>query len=117
VDGARADDQEKTPVVGEDEPMDISVLGSSAKSAAGEGRGRVSTTLRSDVFCMSCELGGLGDRRASPASIIDVSRTQKMGKKSGAPYTPIRCAFAFLVTPKLPAKRGEVLTDALKKTF
>ena len=31
------------------------------------------------------------------------------GQKSGAPYTPIRCAFAFLVTPKLPAKRGEVI--------
>jgi hypothetical protein len=36
------------------------------------------------------------------------SGAPKMGKKSGAPYTPIRCAFAFLVTPKLPAKRGEV---------
>jgi hypothetical protein len=58
---------------------------------------------------MSCELGGQGDRRASPASMIDVGGAQKMDKKSGAPYTPIRCAFAFLVTPKLPAKRGEVL--------
>jgi hypothetical protein len=66
---------------------------------------------------MSCELGGLGDRRASPASIIDVSRTQKMGKKSGAPYTPIRCAFAFLVTPKLPAKRGEVFNRRAKEDF
>jgi len=30
-------------------------------------------------------------------------------KKSGRPLTPKRPAFAFLVTPKLPAKRGEVL--------
>ena len=31
-----------------------------------------------------------------------------MGKKSGGPLTPKRPAFAFLVTPKPPARRGEV---------
>jgi hypothetical protein len=38
------------------------------------------------------------------------------GQKSGRPLTPKRPAFAFLVTPKLPAKRGEVLTDRERNT-
>ncbi|MDO8595188.1 MAG: hypothetical protein Q7R45_01050, partial [Sulfuricaulis sp.] len=41
---------------------------------------------------------------------LSFSRSEKLAKKSGRPLTPKRPAFAFLVTPKLPAKRGEVLT-------
>ena len=38
-----------------------------------------------------------------------------MGKKSGGPYTPIRPAFAFLVTPKLPLSGRSVKIYGVNK--
>jgi hypothetical protein len=58
---------------------------------------------------MNRQLGGGRVARASPASVIALARLDRDGQKSGRPLTPKRPAFAFLVTPKLPAKRGEVL--------
>jgi hypothetical protein len=39
-----------------------------------------------------------------------------MGKKSGGPYTPIRPAFAFLVTPKLPLSGRSVKIYELRSS-
>jgi len=60
--------------------------------------------------CLSVSIRGL-QMPGFGSGDLGVAILPKMGKKSGAPYTPIRCAFAFLVTPKLPAKRGEVLLN------
>src|ERR1039457_6345215 len=88
-----------------------SLLATSVISAAGEGRGRVSTTLMSDVLCIGSreeariEASRKGFWGPRPAGVAF------SGKKGGGPPPPGRPAFAFLVTPKLPlgGRSGKIL--------
>ena len=121
MDRARADDQEKAAVVGEDEPVDFAAgarheiglglgLRELGQQAGGRGEGaRLDDMDVGSFLHEGADWAGWDSTRKPGFGHLGAVGGPKMGKKSGAPYTPIRCAFAFLVTPKLPAKRGEVL--------
>ena len=89
------------------------VFGNSATNSAGEGRGRVSMTLMSDVRCMEINARNCGAKTvlANRIWLQSQNRLDRKGRsapcdpngqKKGGPPTPKRPAIAFLVTPKLP---------------